>query len=61
VVIVILTSQGRNPVADSLERLLAVMVGCSIALGVGLVFDKLLFPRLQGLRKRLPTARPPQE
>ena len=61
VVIVILTSQGKNALADSLERLLAVMVGCSIALAVGLVFDKVLFPRLKLLRKHLPAAKPPQE
>ena len=61
VVIVILTSKGNNVLADSLERVLAVMVGCSIALGVGLIFDKLLFPRLEPLRKRFPAAKPPQE
>jgi len=53
--------QGKSPLVDSLERLLAVMVGCSIALAVGLVFDKILFPRLKGLRKHLHAARPSQE
>lgn len=61
VVIVILTSKGTNVITDSLERVLAVIVGCLIAIGIGLIFDRLLAPRLKRLRKFLPEAKPPHE